>query len=288
MIYYATVHWQNDHWIDVQLAMLRKYTDIPFKIFASLNGIDKSQHSRFDYVLHSEIKSHEKKLNLLAEAIGQEADDDDWIIFIDGDAFPLKPVHQTLASLVEKHQLVAVQRRENLGEQQPHPCFCVTTVGLWKTIAGTWAKGHQWINAMGYPDTDVGGELMGILERARINWQPLHRTNAVNRHPVFFGIYGDLVYHHGAGFRNGASRQGYYEAGLYKIYKRLDARILNNIVPKQCLTWMRNSLIHPEGRKKRRIYKELAPIDAEVFSMVQSDPESVRNFLRSPDQDNGS
>jgi hypothetical protein len=32
------------------------------------------------------------------------------------------------------------------------------------------------------------------------------RTNRRNPHPLFFGVYGDVIYHHGAGFRLPISR----------------------------------------------------------------------------------
>ena len=122
------------------------------------------------------------------------------------DAFPIAPVYERLASELEQHKLIAVQRLENLGEGQPHPCFCVTTVGLWKQIGGTWKKGYQWINAMGNPDTDVGGKLLGLLTKYQIPWLPLHRSNTFNLNTILFGVYGDMVYHHGAGFRGGGCR----------------------------------------------------------------------------------
>ena len=35
-------------------------------------------------------------------------------------------------------------------------------------------------------------------------WVQLLRTNGSALHPMFFGIYGNVVYHHGAGFRDNA------------------------------------------------------------------------------------
>ena len=47
----------------------------------------------------------------------------------------------------------------------------------------------------------MGGNLLGLLEDAGIEWYPMLRTNKVNPHPLQFGVYEDLVYHHGGGFR---------------------------------------------------------------------------------------
>jgi hypothetical protein len=34
-----------------------------------------------------------------------------------------------------------------------------------------------------------------------LNWYPLKRDNKIDIHPFFFGVYGNLIYHHGGGFR---------------------------------------------------------------------------------------
>ncbi|MDX1479445.1 MAG: hypothetical protein R3301_17145, partial [Saprospiraceae bacterium] len=56
---------------------------------------------------------------------------------------------------------------------------------------------------------------------------------------------------------------------------------LNNIVPRRFLSRMRASLIHPEGRRKRRIHRALAPVKDDIFARIQSDPESVKQLFLS-------
>ncbi len=282
MIYYATVHWKSDRWIDIQLEMLRRYNSAGnYRVYAFLDDVAESHRSKFDLVLQDPAATHEVKLDVLANRILEDADsEDDWIVFLDGDAFPIAAVSEVLSEQIREHHLVAIQRLEDLGEKQPHPSFCATTVGFWKDIRGTWAKGYKWINAMGNPETDVGGALLGLLEQRHVSWLPLHRTNTVNINPVFFGIYGDVVYHHGAGFRGGGCRIIWYERGLYEIYKRPDARILNNVFPRKYLKAVRNSWIHPEGRLKRKIARELQPLQEEIYQKIKADPEYVRSFIQ--------
>lgn len=54
--------------------------------------------------------------------------------------------------------------------------------------------------------TDVGGNLLREFERRGTSWLPLLRSNSVDLHPLFFGMYADRIYHHGSGFRAGAGR----------------------------------------------------------------------------------
>ena len=42
------------------------------------------------------------------------------------------------------------------------------------------------------------GGVVHWLEENNIKWHPPERTNKVNLHPLYFGIYDDLVYHHWA------------------------------------------------------------------------------------------
>jgi hypothetical protein len=75
----------------------------------------------------------------------------------------------------------------------------------------------------------VGANLLRQLELTGTPWTQVLRTNRRNPHPLFFGIYGDAVYHHGAGFRRPFSRVeeaalGPMEQGL-PIVGRITRRI---------------------------------------------------------------
>jgi len=111
-----------------------------------------------------------------------------------------------LSEKLATHKLVAVQRLENSGDIQPHPCFCATTIGFWRKIKGDWKAGHQWKNNNGELVTDIGGNLLNQLKEHGVEWLPLLRTNKHNLHPVLFGVYADLIYHHAAGFRPAVTR----------------------------------------------------------------------------------
>jgi hypothetical protein len=205
MIHIATVHWATDRWVDVQLHYLEKHIESPFRVYACLDGMDRDLSDRFYYSLSLEKTRHPDKLNLLAELIAGEADTDDLIVFLDGDAFPISPFEPAVEVMLAENPLAAIRRDENLGDPQPHPSFCVTTVGFWQDI-GDWSRGHKWLNADGDTVDDPGGKLLKALEERGIGWTPLLRSNARNIHPIFFGVYGGLIYHHGAGFRQALSR----------------------------------------------------------------------------------
>jgi hypothetical protein len=202
MINIATVHWQTARWIDAQLHYLDRAFDAPYRVFAALNGIDDpAMAKRFHFAADME-GGHASKLNQLADIIAESSDPDDILIFLDGDAFPVRPLSPWLEDTVGRFRLTAIRRDENLGDCQPHPSFCATTVGFWQEIDGDWMAGGTWINEAGREVADVGGNLLYTLRQRQIDWLPLLRTNTRNPHPVWFGVYAHRIYHHGAGFQS--------------------------------------------------------------------------------------
>lgn len=205
MINVATVHYQSAKWVDPQLRYLEEHIAAPYRVFASLEGIeDTSIRSRY-FMVSDETGGHADKLNHLGELIVAESDPSDLVVFIDGDAFPIRPLVPWMEETLGSYPLVAVKREENVGDRQPHPCFCVTTVGFWDEIGGDWRRG-TWTNDAGREVSDVGGILLNLLDDKGIEWHPLLRSNTNDLHSLYFAIYGGKVYHHGAGFRLKLSR----------------------------------------------------------------------------------
>jgi hypothetical protein len=205
MIHIATVHWFSDVWIDLQLRYLEQNVCEPYRVWACLEGVDERFAARFDEVVPA-AGPHAGKLNLLAYHIGDVADSDDLIMFLDGDAFPIGDVVGVARAALRESDLLAIRRDENVGDRQPHPSFCMTSVETWHAIRGDWLSGYAWTAPDGSLVTDVGGNLLYLLERSGRSWTPLLRSHQFGDHPIWFGVYGSVVYHHGAGFRPAISR----------------------------------------------------------------------------------
>ncbi|HXQ60661.1 MAG TPA: hypothetical protein VN799_11190 [Acidimicrobiales bacterium] len=206
MINVVTVHWQTPKWIDVQLGYLERNIRAPFRVYASVNGVDDAlDDPRFHFAADLP-GSHAEKLNELAGMVLERSEPTDVLMFVDGDAFPVQPLVPWVADVLADYPLAAVRRDENLGDPQPHPCFCVTTAAFWAEIGGDWRAGRPWVNDVGTTVADVGGALLERLQERGTAWLPLLRTNTHNPHPLLFGVYGHRVYHHGAGFRSVPTR----------------------------------------------------------------------------------
>jgi hypothetical protein len=202
MLYVATVHFQSPRWIEIQTRHLREHLPVPFQTWSSLQGIDPSYGRHFDVVLEQR-GMHAGKLNHIAWEICNRAEDEDLLMFLDGDAFPIADPMPLIDEALGRAALVAVRRAENLDEPQPHPCFCVTTVGLWRSLPGDWTAGPTWPGIRDGPTSDVGANLWSRLKATDTPWEQVLRSNRHDVHPLWFAVYGDVVYHHGAGFRTG-------------------------------------------------------------------------------------
>jgi hypothetical protein len=205
VLHVATVHFGSPRWIPIQARELRRHLRRPFTTWGSLEGISPGFGRYFDRVVE-QAGPHADKLNHLAIEICHAAADDDLIAFLDGDAFPVADPGPLIEAGLREAPLLAVRRSENGGDPQPHPCFCVTTVATWRELPGDWTKGHMWRDENGEPRTDVGANLMRQLELSGTPWHPVLRSNRRDPHPLFFGVYGGAIYHHGAGFRSPVSR----------------------------------------------------------------------------------
>jgi hypothetical protein len=210
-------------WIPAQLAYLERNVSTPYRIFASLNGIDDpDMRRRFDYVQDVEIEDHPEKLNILSQVAVERSRPEDLLLFLDGDAFPVQPLQPWLDETLERYPLVAVQRRENCEDVRAHPCFCATTVGFWKELGCDWTP-EDWITPTGHLFEDAGGRLANLLDAHSIEWLPLLRTNTRDLHPLWYAVYGHRVYHHGAGFRGRVSKVDQVKRpALYKVNSAWD------------------------------------------------------------------
>jgi hypothetical protein len=278
VLHVATVHWKDDRWIDIQLAYLERYAAQPYRTYAFLNKLPEDHSRKFFYSSDEQIKDHATKLNLLGDLMAAHAgDDSDPVLFVDGDAFPIAPLAPAVESLGPDQPLIAVRRAE-MGDPQPHPCFCLTTIGFWREIDGDWHSGHKWKNDAGNRVSDVGGNLLGKLEKTGVPWRALERTNKTDLHPLFFGVYGDLAYHHGGGFR--APRGGRLlnaDRGLHEAKETRRARLLDAL-PKNRATRALRRRYHPARRINEELRQETAALSAEVFADIERDPEFWRRF----------
>jgi hypothetical protein len=267
VLHIATVHFGSPRWIEIQKRYLRKHISLPYKTWTSLQGIDPSYGVHFDHVI-DQAGRHPGKLNNLALEISQEARDDDLIMFLDGDAFPIADPMPVVLDGLAKAPLVAVRRAENSGDQQPHPCFCVTTVGTWARINGDWSPGYKWTLPDGRHLTDVGGNLLRALEVTQTPWVEILRSNREHLDPLLFAIYGNIIYHHGAGFRRGGTARDSMPKPLLPMPSSPLLRSVTRRLDRARVFAWRLTTRLPQMRESKRIFEKIQRDDPDWLACI--------------------
>lgn len=169
--------------------------------------IEKNTPKPFDYIQFQVEPGcrHLRALGRCLQYFNKHCKKGDICVVFDSDAFPINSEWaQMLKFYLEQksifenngdraHEFVAVQRLENPYKYRfiAHPCFCA------------WYHG---INII-FKEISSNPYIEGYETRS---WKKLHRTNRINYHQQLYGIYGDMVYHHGAGSRN-VTRQRFFK-----------------------------------------------------------------------------
>jgi len=286
MIHIAATYWTDSRWINIQSRYFNAHLSEEFRVYAFLNHINDAAdyRAKFFFLSTELIDSHATKLNLLADVMmSHSQSDEDLMMFIDGDALPIGDVVPFARGALAECPLLAIQRLENNGDMQPHPCFCMTTVGFWKQLGGDWKSGYEWKDAQGKLVTDVGGNLLGQLEKGGFRWLPLHRSNRVNLHPLWFGVYRDLVYHHGASFREHQwSRLDLHEIGDLSTLphlRRIETKVLGRLNRHLKLDWLER--LSPIRQRFDAKVEDNRKIISEMFHALEQDPRFFERLIGS-------
>jgi hypothetical protein len=200
MLRICTIHHQTNKFYETQKIYLEENTKNEDYIFfngvynTTINETNKSK----SYDLSNVSDQHADRLNYLYSKVLENYNEDDILIFMDSDTFPISNNWvEYIKNKLNDYPIVAIQRTDNFSaprgcipEEHPHPCFFSTTVKFWKS------------NNLSFNNVETAGYSIGVwLKENNLDFYKIHRTNTVNIHPLMFGVYDDILYHHGAGNR---------------------------------------------------------------------------------------
>ena len=200
-LFVLSVHFKQEQWLPIQRRFLDELVDVEHERLFAVMGIPLEAF-RPDETTVEYDGDHGRGLDLIAQRALKRANDEDWLLFIDSDAFPLQPISTLLKGEAD---FLAVQRVEYLGCEHPHPSFALIRAGLYTKLAPSWTNGlFFWTDESGRKVSDVGSGFIPALRECHEHFVPLRRMRSRELHPVYFGIYGTkqlgpVVYHHGAG-----------------------------------------------------------------------------------------
>jgi hypothetical protein len=198
MIHIVTIHHGNAKFIDVQSQYLQTFTEEPYKVWSGQFKCNPKEYKTKHFYIDELKKAsghHHLRMNHLAAKVLNNSNDSDLLVFMDGDAFPIKNWVKDIREHLKTNKIVAVQRAE-IGDTFPHPIFLCTTVGFWKQNKLSWDFTYK--NVVNCATS--GPALEAYLNEHNVPWKALNKTNTIEVHPIFFAVY-EYIYHHGDAFR---------------------------------------------------------------------------------------
>lgn len=227
MINILTVHWKTNFFKRIQYNFIKKNIS-NFRIWTFADKIPDEEKDleidrKYYFCQESKIIDHRTKLDKLAEIASKQSSEDDVFLFLDGDSWPIAPLDDLISETLFNFPLAAVIRLEN-NERHTHPCFTFTKVNFWNEKKLSWKEGY--IDGKKYNVNYI----KHVLERDGLEWRKFFRTKGLTDHKVFFSIYGDTVYHHGAGFRPPVS--GYCVKNKLNITREENLSMIEKFIDK--------------------------------------------------------
>ena len=181
-IHIITIHYKSTNWLDLQLKKINKHFE-NFKIYTIYNKMDMSNHeNQFNYCKWGRVRNkgvnfdgiplrswnHWTKLDNLTNMVVNDDDtnDDDILIWLDCDAFPVADVNDFIDSKLKEFEFFAINRKEMNNSVIPHPSFAGCKVKLWKKFNLSWEGiPHA---PLGEETHDTGGKMYAILQKNNI------------------------------------------------------------------------------------------------------------------------
>jgi hypothetical protein len=144
-------------------------------------------------------RSHPGALDHLARSV---ADDFDYLVTLDNDSFPVREdwLEVLVGGCEQGAAIAGVYRDEMAPEIEPfiHVSGLCTRPSELRALRLSFGRN---VSPQTPHNQDVGQSISHAFASAGRTLAPLHRSNRVNYHFLMGGIYGDVIYHHGAGSR---------------------------------------------------------------------------------------
>ena len=284
VIHVVTVHWQRPRWIEPQLRFLRAE---PARRAPRLRVAERDRPRVRAQTSSSPPISratHSEKLNRLAEVVREDVGSRRPLALRRRRRVPDRARRARRARRPRARRDPARRERRRL----PAAPELLSDDGRLlvrhrRRLAARATSGRR---RAGSAVTDVGGNLLGILTERSIPWRPLLRSNRVDLDPLWFGVYDDVAYHHGAGFRLPLARRDELprRESVRRARRRgvdADLGAARSVGPSVALRY------RVADRRHRQLADRAADDDQrlsdEVFEWIRRDDEFTRHFLGDTD-----
>jgi hypothetical protein len=212
MIHILTVHWASEHWIDIQTRAFARHIKQDYRTYTRLGNMSEGEYERnsfkFDVCLQGkvgEVSHQSDAFKLLIPIVKEAMEDGDTIMVFDSDAFPVEDIDEWALGKLKEYPFVGLEEPNHEWDQNhkiPHCAFwCFPAEYLNEGI--DYPMSRKMTSAQG---NWLGGVVQWLKDNDKFNYYPVQRSNVVNYHPLYFGLYEDKIYHHWAGSRDMITR----------------------------------------------------------------------------------
>jgi len=209
-IHFVTVH-VKPRWVKIQRDFLDRFVG-DYKISSLM--LESIKDDRGFHILNKQKTIHPYKnghILTLADEVAENSQEE-FLCFLDSDAFPISEnFNDFIKEKMEIYPMIAVVRYD-FGELLPHPCFACIRRETYKNYIHPLVH-KTWILNWHYRIAHF------LIKVDRNTFLPLVRSNRHNIDHCFFGIYGDLIYHHGGGSRRKVSSKMVDEGTVEKEHE---------------------------------------------------------------------
>lgn len=280
--------------LELQLARLRRHTAAPLAIHMVARRVpddvrawlaEQSDVELLNAPAASDIGSREHAAYLDALLAAARRTSATHFATFDLDSFPIVDdwLGRIVAMLPAGAGVGAVLRRENGDVCLPHPSGTVMTrefvdahdVSFSPDSDGT-PEFRRFLRESGQR-ADTGIRLAKTLWTTPLPWAQLLRTNAVDVHPVIAGIYGDCIFHLGAGSRLALFRADLARSPVHRLTRPLERVPVGHGRARAVKQRVLGALRRPA--EARRIDANRAAAAAAQASLLR-DPEGFLAFLQ--------
>lgn len=212
MIHIVTQHFGTDAWFQIQKEYIEKYTPDKnsYKVYLLVYKTEVPASfilpSNYEIIDLNKVDSVFNEHYSIVEScfdnfISQKVADDDIVVYLDSDAFPIDLWTIKVSKYLEDNHICAIYRYEDRGTEQPdkyypypHLCF----FSFLKKYRQKYGFRHE--IPRGFPCP--GFTICDVIRENSLKVKELIRTNKFNNHPTMFGIYDDMIYHQSSGSRS--------------------------------------------------------------------------------------
>ena len=280
--------------VQLQLARIQRHTSIPYTLYAVAHRANPEAQSILaatPNVVVCDIAPTDLRLSrehayyLDALASIAIADGATHLVTLDVDAFPIDDrwLEVLNSAAPVESGIAAVLRAENGDSALPHPSCSMMRRAYYEQYRPTFSPDsdmtpefRQFLRTTGQSG-DTGIRIAYTLWAHQLPWGRLMRTNRRNVHFLIGGIYGDVVFHLGAGARAALFRKDIEGSRAHRLTRPID-RIPVRSTALQHLK--RRFLAMTRSGAEQRFIARNQAAEERVREWLLSDSDGLMRYLR--------